>query len=608
VTRLIPASLDGAIQAGSLKTISRLLTGLGRTNFARCWQVVISPLKQARVAFKTVSPRWTGPGFITAILSLFLIGALLFVRLNITPTASAANLIKLASAAEETLNEGADRAVHRVIDLEERAHAGGELIARRRIEIWRDSGRDLSVRRVYDEKGQLIAGEWATHSKMKGIASRTIYRRGGVPQIETSTRNPQTAIRKLDLWQLEPSAKDFAELIGRAETARVSEDSSVYVISYAGGQVAIDGMLLQATLTLRKPDLYPVEQTVVAQRGTETHLYRFIETSFERPSVRTVAPSVFEPDPELISEGVKEKDARIERKGDSPSFAVHPPVGATPELEMRVVYILDPFRARFGDQVNLIRAPDGVLVVKGIVDTEETRKEILRALSTVIDNPALTVQIETVADVLARRQQSPPDRVISREFAASDNAIPVYAELRLYFSHELNAEGQNKSGGSPEDDRVDQAIRSFAARIVGRSRRLLSHAIELRQLEKRFSGRQVNVLTADAKAKWASLLKNHVDALRRETSALRDELAPIFFSVEGNSSESGSIQMSTEADLTADTELLYKLTSSVDQTVRSAFTASSDAPAATLIKSPHFRVSLVAAERIAGRIRQAADL
>jgi RNA polymerase sigma factor (sigma-70 family) len=597
----VGSSFNRASQAGSFKPISRLLTGLSWANLARCRQAIISLIKQKQVAFTTVPSRWTSPGFITAILSIFLIGALLFLRLNTTPTVSAANLIQLASAAEETLNGEAGKAVYRVIDLEERAHAGGELIARRRIEIWRDPGRYLSARRVYDEKGQLIAGEWATHSKTKGVASRTIYHRGDVPRVEPSARNPQTEFRKLELWQLEPSAKDFAELIGHTESARVSEDSSVYVISYAGGQ-AIDGMLLQATLTLRKADLYAVEQTLVAQRGTETRQYRFVETSFERPSVRTIAPAVFEPDPELISEGLKEDGTK--RKDDSPLLAVPSSIAATPDLELRVVYILDPFRARFGDQVNLIRTPDGTLVVKGIVDTEETRREILRALAPLIDNSALTVQIETVASALAHRPQSPPDRVISLGFAKSENAIPVYTELRRYFS-EGNTKGQKESRAALEDDQVDQAVRSFAARVVGRSRRILSHAIELRQLKERFSRPQV--LTSDAKAKWFSLVQNHTDALRRETSALREDLAPIFFMNEGSGSDSGSIQISTEADLAMAIDRLYKLASSVDETVRSAFTTSSDAPAAALIKSPRFRDSLIAAEKMAGSIRQAAE-
>jgi len=52
-----------------------------------------------------------------------------------------------------------DLAVHRVIDLEER-RVGGELIARNHIEVWRDTARNLSARRVYDDDGRLIAGQW----------------------------------------------------------------------------------------------------------------------------------------------------------------------------------------------------------------------------------------------------------------------------------------------------------------------------------------------------------------------------------------------------------------------------------------------------------------
>ena len=602
---------DGAIQAGSVKKISRLFTGFGRVNFARCRQVFVLPFKRVTLKLsrknKEVSglfhglgainkPRWTSPAFITAILSIFLIGAFLFFHLNITPSVSAANLIELASAAEETVSADAEKAVHRVINLEERAQAGGALISQRRIEIWRDAGRDLSVRRVYDEKSRLIAGEWATHSKTKEITSRTIYHLRDVPQTEPSARTSETTIRNLELWQFEPSAKAFADLIGNADTARVSEDSSVYVISYAGEQVAGDGALLEASLTLRKSDLHAVEQTLVARRGPDARYYRFVETNFERPSVRTVAPAIFQPDPELILEKVKEEGAKTKGKGAS---SVPPSIAATPELELRVVYILDPFRARFGDQLNLIRTPEGVLEVKGVVDSVEVKNEILRALAPVSDNPAVTIKIQTVAEVLARQQQNSPDRVISREFAGSDNAIPVYAELRRHFS--------NASGGSPDDDRVDQAIRSFAARVVGRSRRVLSHAIELRQLKERFSGPQISVLTPAAKAKWFSLIKNHADALRRETSALREDLAPIFFTNAGAGSESGSMQITTDADLIVAIERLYKLASSVDETVRSAFSAS-DAPAPTLIRSPSFRGSLIAAEKIAATIQITSEM
>ena len=617
--------LEGLDQAGSVKTLSDLMRRFPRYNFARLWWLIISPLKRKYVSRKRREvvglsnflrgvnlisrPLWSRPGFITAILSMFLIGALLFVRLSITPTVTAASLIERASAAEEMLTRGTDQATHRVINLEERTHAGGALIARRRIEIWRDAGKGLSVRRVYDENGRLIAGEWdRSNPDIRGIASRTIYHRDQAPRIETSAVDPQAALRNLDLWELEPSTKDYAAMIGRADAASVSEDPVVYVVTYVGQQAAGDNTLLQATLTLRKSDLHPVGQTLIVQRGIETREYRFVEASFERPPLRAVGPAVFELDPELLSERMKHEGGKMKREGDSlhPSSLIpHPSVVATSELEVEVAYLLDQFRARFGDQINLTRTPDGALGVKGIVDTEETKKEILRALSPVINNPGVRVEISTATEALARQQERPSDRVIVREFAGSDVAIPVYPELRRYFSRQRDSQSQEKTAGlSPQDDRTDQAVRSFAARVVGRSRRTLSHAIELKQLSERFSAPQLDVLTPSARAKWFSMVRDHAEALRRETSLLSQELQPIFFTSETPGAETGGFEISTEPGLALAIERLYKLAAANDEIIRSAFTASSEAPATTLVKAQRFRASLATAMRLADKIRQ----
>src|SRR5205085_3798900 len=103
-----------------------------------------------------------------------------------------------------------------------------------------------------------------------------------------------------------------------------------------------------------------------------------------------------------------------------------PPVVAPAELEVDVAYALDPFRTRLGDQFSLTKTAAGILEVKGVVESDETRKEILGALSRFIGHPALRVQLSTVAEVLARQQQQPA-RLTVREFAGSDQSIPLYA-------------------------------------------------------------------------------------------------------------------------------------------------------------------------------------
>ncbi|HKY28336.1 MAG TPA: sigma-70 family RNA polymerase sigma factor [Pyrinomonadaceae bacterium] len=552
-------------------------------------------------------PFWLRPGFITAALSVFLICALLFLRLNITPTVTAASLLERANAVEQSLAKEKDQATHRIITLEERKHAGSELIKRSRIEIWRDAGREITARRVYDEKGHLIAGEWTKRSneneKDESTALlRTIYHRDQRPRLEVSARNSQAIIRGLEVWQLEPSPRDFAQMIGRADAAQVSESPEVYVIRYGAQQPGGDTSLLGATLTLRKSDLHPVEQTLIVRRTSETLEYRFVEASFQQTSASTVAPTVFDVDPELVSEEAKAADARTKVEGDSPHLLLsntHPLAIASPELELEVAYILNPFRARFGDQVNLRRTGEGGLLVEGVVDTEQTKQEILRALASVSNNPAVKVQVSTAAEVLQRKRGESSASVIVHEFGVSNNTIPVYDELHRYFSH-----GHATTSGPLKDDQT--VIHEFAARIVSRSRRTLSHAIELKRLAERFSPEQLRALTPEARAKWLVMLRDHSGALHRETSLLQRELQPVFFPTETLRTQTEGISITNDDGLVLAIGRLYRLVLANDEAVRTAFTASSNASKDLAVKAPQFWSSLAVVSELSNRVRRSA--
>lgn len=553
-------------------------------------------------------PVWSRPGFITATVSLLLIGALLFLRLNVMPSVTAANLLERASAAEANPGEGRELAIHRVVNLEERHHPGGDLISRRRIEIWRDAAKDLNARRVYDEKGNLLAAEFARgRSSTEGDASRMIYRPNEAPRNEPPVRDPREAISNLELWQLEPSARDYAEIVARADTSLVTESPGAYMISYAGMRAGA-GNVLKAELTLRRSDLHAVDLSLIIRVGAETHEYRFVEASFERPPFHAVAPAAFEPDPNLLAEKLKDDGLRTKHERDplDPSFSGKRfPVVATPELEVEVAYLLDQFRARLGDQLNLTRAADGALEIRGIVDTDELRREILRALSPVGNNLAVRVRINTVTEALALQPEQPSDRLIVREFAGSDEAIASYPELQRYFSRQGDRPGEpTRAGASSSVDRVDQTVRSFAARMVGRSRRAVSHAVELKQLSRRFSAAELDALSPSARARLFNLVRNHAEALRREISLLSGELQPIFFPDDRGAAESAGIEISSNASLALAIERLSKLVLLNDETIRSTFAASSDASSSQALRAPGFRLSLVTAERLAGGIQE----
>jgi hypothetical protein len=395
-------------------------------------------------------------------------------------------------------------------------------------------------------------------------------------------------------------------MIGRVDEARVSEDPVSYVVSYARQGSADDDSLLQATLTLRKSDLHPIEQTLIVQHGSAVREYRLVETSFERLRIDAVTPRVFEIDAQLFPEKVKEDGPRTKVK-DTLHSSITPSVVATPELELEVAYLLDQFRSRFGDQINLTRTQEGVLIVNGIVDTDASKKEILHALASVLTNPAVRVEINTAAEALQRQQRSPADRVIVRDFSGSDDAIPIYAELRDYVSRKGASQADDKElGPSSQGDGTDKAVRALAARMVSRSSRMLSHAIELKQLSERFSSLQLNALPPDARAKWLRMIRDHAGALQRETSSLRHELQPIFFSTEAYAVETEAVDVLSDAELGLAIQRLYKLELASDEAIRSAFTASSDGPRSLAVKTQRFRVSLATTEELADSIRRLA--
>jgi len=535
-------------------------------------------------------PFWTRPAFISAVVSVVLIGVLLFLWVNITPTVSAANLLSRATALE-SLHAGPDLALHRVVEMEERRHPGGEIVNRGRIEIWRSGETGFTARRVYDAQGELIAGEWEGHSQAGGKYLRRIYRRDQPQQIQAIPGNPQDAIRNRQFWQLEPSARDYAALIGNIDAAHVSEATGTYVIDYKSDHTETG--LLEATLTLRKSDLHPVAQTLLIKDAAGILECRLTEHTLEQPRLRYVNPATFEPDAELVSS--KPNGAKTSKRGVELESPKKHPVVATAALEVELAYALDTFRSRFGDQLSLTKTSAELLEVKGVVDSEETRKEVLSALSHFSNDPAVRIEISTVAEVLAH-QRNQPNNVV-QEFAASSDAIPLYSELRRYFAEQIDS-------GAPSDE-VDKKVRELAARVVGQSGRALGHALELKQLTSRFSDEQLNELTPSARAKWFSLVRNHAEALRREIASLRGELQPILFN-QNPTGETAGVEISSNASLLLSVEKLYRLVLASDEAVRSAFAASSGTATGQLVKSSKFQIELTASEKLAEGIQQAA--
>lgn len=332
------------------------------------------------------------PAVITAALAVLLIAAVLFIRLHAT-TVSAADLLRQSTAAEHTRATRLETILHRTIELEERRHGAAAAtdssnntsVVRRRIEVWQSASSNLTMRRVYDERGRLVAGErGASVDDSSSTLRRIIYRVGDAPQ----TLSEPAALeinRSLDphsssIWRLDPSAEVFTALVGdanRSGETSIEERLGTYLVRFKrSSTLQPTAGLLEATLMLTKTDLRPINQVlVVAVRNgsngaaDETREYRFVESKFEQLQAHLVPPSVFEPEAELLRfTEVANKNAKRVREAATLSQTANDEAlqsatssselfipAASAELEVEATYLLNKVKANLGEQVSVAR-------------------------------------------------------------------------------------------------------------------------------------------------------------------------------------------------------------------------------------------------------------
>ena len=542
--------------------------------FSQVWKRFLNRL--------TSSAFWLRPGTVTAAVALILIAALLVSRFQVT-TVSAAELLQRSTAAYDAAAADPKVVLHRTLRFEER-RANGEVTSKR-IEIWQSNSHQIKLRRVYDEQNNLVAGEWT-----RPDGTSTVYQRGAAPQARTSPEISAKAILQTgELWRLDLLAKEFKQVVGGPEALTVEEGANTFALSYGAASADKSNELHGATLVLSKNDLQAIEQSFTLTRNGEAYVYKFTEAGSERNPVKSLAPTVLQPEPELLGPLTKDAEkSRVVTDASQTAVANARPneAFASSELEIEVTYLLNQIKANLGEQVTLTRTPSGSLRLEALVETDSRKGQILTALAPVRNNPAIKVEVITVAEA-AKRQEKGSKATEVREVEVVNNRMPADAQLRSYFSTRL--------AGS---DAIDEEIKRFSNRAMSHSRNALMQAAALKRLVTRFSIEEIRELAPDARSKWLSMIDQHAQAYRREVQTLRNELKPIF---QGSSSSTQRQFDSGPAQLG---DRLVQLSYANDESVRSAFTVS-EQENAMVLNSAKFWRSLAEAEELAEAIQSA---
>jgi RNA polymerase sigma factor (sigma-70 family) len=529
---------------------------------------------------------WSSPALLTLMFVTVAVAAFVLYKASRDQMPNPSDLLAQARVAEVERARVTDRVGHRSFNLEIRRSSEGALVSRHTIESWENYEQRQRIERLYDESGRLVAA-----ATQNAAGARTFYHhRSKGPQPRGLTAD-SLLLDLEDVWQLIPSVEDFQSIIADPAAAVVQQTTASYVVTIERERSIGASRLLRATLTLAKSDLHAIEQTLLVQRGDELREYKFVEIAFALLPTGTVSPQIFQIDPELAGEnriGIDAVAGPHNAKAAPSSNASNSAIAST-ELEVDVAYLLNQAKADRSEQVALTRSASGSLRVEGIFDNTERRDEFLRALRPVANNPAVIINLRTVAE--ASRQRATQGKQSVREVEDTASAIAVDEELRDYFSKRgLNGEA------------LDESVRSYSSRIVNHGYRALFRAIELKRLAVRFTHVDMRTISPDARAKWLEMVRDHATAFNRETIALRRELEPIFFS-ETSASAVEEFTIENDADLTRAIERLHRLALANNEALRQAFTISSESSAATF-KSPQFARSLGGAASLSRRISE----
>jgi RNA polymerase sigma factor (sigma-70 family) len=528
--------------------------------------IISKVFDQLKQAFRFV----LNPAVITATVALILITVLLFVRFSVPPV-TAGELLDRTTRVENTILENAGIATHRTLSVETRRSDRAELI-KQRVEIWHSAKLGKTSRRIYDAAGKLIKGEW---SQTDGAA--TIYQPGRSPESRVSAGLAGDAIIEAgEYWRLDLSARSFRALLKNSDSIVVKEEPTSYLLTFNANEPAV---ITHATLRIDKQSTRSVEQTLTLNQNGVTSEVRFVETGFEQKSLDAAPPSAFEPDEEFRN---RDTSLRSPEHHDGKTVS-NPEAVASVELEIEVTYLLNRIKANLGEQISVSRTPGGALRVEAVTETQSRKAEILQALEPVRNNPAVRLDVSTVAE--AARRIDTTSHTINREIEVADNSGPSDSELRTYFMSRV------------PPDAVDSEIRKFTQAVMSNSRQAVLHASALQKLVQRFSASDVQSLSSDAREKLSTMIREQTIGYQRSVAAVRNDLRHIYPAAGSATvtANAGSVQEASAQ--------LLRISFRNDDVIRRAFTVA-EGNSGSAAFSAQLWQSLAEAEQLAKEIQR----
>ena len=495
---------------------------------------------------------------------------LVFIRSNHIPVVSASELLQHASDAQSaSVRATTQPVIHQRL----RIRTGSQSVT---WEVWND----VQGARFHSS----LANQTSTPSlsvDIVNVLARVLQANQMDPQRPLSASSYQT-------WR-ETLAQKQEEVV----KTRLSNGVDALTLHTVPTTTVSEGQIQEAVFSVRASDWHPVEQKLTVKSTNGTEVYELLETESEVVSLNQLSPAIFGNAPAVVAKAETKPSPSLSPKASTEPGALLPGVvasAATADLEVEVLRLLHDAGADLGEQINVNRTSNGAVRVTGIVETDQRKKEIVAALISVAGNPAVEIDVETVAEAVSKQKQkssTSPHAFTSEGVEIQGRNIPAEPQLRAYFE-------QRSSD-------IDGAVRQFAADMVAQSRQAMQHLGAMKRLVNQFSDDRLEALTPDARSKLLGLLRDHAHAYQEQSALLRRKLKPVFFAGASEDLPPGPV-ISSDRELKRFVQELFALAAANDQVIRSAFTVTSETARFTAINSPQFWQSMTKTEALAAAI------
>jgi len=412
--------------------------------------------------------------------------------------------------------------------------------------------------------------------------------------LQINKMSPENPLSPESIVSWRSSLTDKADEITEGETVTLKTTNR---------NITFDGQIKEAVINFRPSDFHPLEQILRVKIGDGEKTFEISEVNFEVVSLNTLKPNFFEETPTSneIVKITKTESSPSPQPSESPEVSPSPKTENSPEsgenktskienspkiaadvnLEVEVLQLLNNAKADLGEEIT-VKRENGILYVRGLVETPERKIEILNNLQSVRQNPAVRIELETIAEAVAK-QKNPTSKKPTAVDELETKTLTTAAQNDLV----------EKLGSEAEAKR-------FASNTVSRSSQAMSHVYALRKLVRQFSAAEIKNLSPEAKAKWLNLIASHARNFVSTSENLSKDLGNVFSAPK----VSGSINVPVNNidDLPTAIESLFVATSGNDRLIRSALTISASNAQFSALRSTQFWQSLKNAEVLANRI------